>query len=246
MVHIERIPWSFRFFFLFRTGLSQGSDIDSRLDEIDTFISTHYYQGDGQERPNMIFSVIGDSNNIVPKVWPKSRLQQSLTNAARAAGSMRIKINYHQFRRDRDFFLFIYIYFRLPNHVVLILFRKLDTFTWWTHKDFQDCSRDGWGICLFGNTFEFDDISRPFSINSFKTRWWRNSVFWFAWKIRRWQGVLKLHCINILKHLQCIFFMLIIRLLFQFGDLSSEFVRWLASCQFCVMHSFLNIFNVLF
>ena len=56
----------------------------------------------------MIFSVIGDSNNIVPKIWPKSRLQESLTNAARAAGSMRIKINYDQFRRDR-FFLFIYI-----------------------------------------------------------------------------------------------------------------------------------------
>ena len=196
------------FFFLYRTGLSEGSNNDSRLDEIDTFISTHYYQEDGQERPNMIFSVIGDSNNIVPKIWPKSRLQESLTNAARAAGSMRIKITYDQFRRDRVFFLFIYIQMfsttsYWESQVVLILFRKLDTITWWTHKDFQDCSRDGRGICLFGNTFEFDEISRPFSFNSFKTSWWRNSVFWFAWKIRRWQGLLKWHCINILKLLQC-------------------------------------------
>ena len=64
----------------------------------------------------MIFSVIGDSNNIVPKIWPKSRLQESLTNAARAAGSMRIKINYDQFRRDRGFFfLFTFKCFRLPH-----------------------------------------------------------------------------------------------------------------------------------
>ena len=104
------------FFFLYRTGLSEGSNNDSRLDEIDTFISTHYYQEDGQERPNMIFSVIGDSNNIVPKIWPKSRLQESLTNAARAAGSMRIKINYDQFRRDRFFFfLLTFKCFRLPH-----------------------------------------------------------------------------------------------------------------------------------
>ncbi|XP_078309609.1 transient receptor potential cation channel subfamily M member 8-like [Crassostrea virginica] len=67
-------------------GLSKGSDFNSRLDEINTFIDIHYYQEDGQERPNMIFSVIGDSYNIVPKIWPKSRLQDSLTNAARAAG----------------------------------------------------------------------------------------------------------------------------------------------------------------
>ena len=57
----------------------------------------------------MIFSVIGDSYNIVPKIWPKSRLQDSLTNAARAAGSMRIKINIIlviNSNRDRYFFFF--------------------------------------------------------------------------------------------------------------------------------------------
>ena len=161
----------------------------------------------------MIFSVIGDSYNIVPKVWPKSRLQDSLTNAARAAGSMRIKINIIlviNSNKDRYFFLLLYIQLISPtkyweSDVVLILFRKLDTFTRWTHKDFQDCSRDGWGICLFGNTFEFDEISRPFSVNSFKTRWWRDSVFWLAWEIRRWQGLLKLYSFDILKHLDWTF-----------------------------------------
>ncbi|XP_062585980.1 transient receptor potential cation channel subfamily M member 5-like isoform X2 [Saccostrea cucullata] len=37
-------------------------------------------------RPNMIFSVIGDSDNLIPKPWPKSRFQQSLIYAAKAAG----------------------------------------------------------------------------------------------------------------------------------------------------------------
>ena len=105
--------------FLFSNGLSQGSDFNSRLDEINTFIDIHYYQEDGQERPNMIFSVIGDSYNIVPKIWPKSRLQDSLTNAARAAGSMRIKINIIlviNSNRDRYFFFFsTYNWFQLPN-----------------------------------------------------------------------------------------------------------------------------------
>ncbi|XP_078339995.1 transient receptor potential cation channel subfamily M member 8-like isoform X3 [Crassostrea virginica] len=68
------------------TGPSQVSSVDSKLDEIDNLIRTQYYRNDGQEKPNMIFSMIGDSNNLVPKVWPKSRLQGSLTYALRATG----------------------------------------------------------------------------------------------------------------------------------------------------------------
>ena len=83
--------------FLLRTGPSQVSSIDSKLDEIDTLIRTQYYRNDGQEKPNMIFSMIGDSNNLVPIVWPKSRLQGSLTYALRATGSMLLDIGGYQF-----------------------------------------------------------------------------------------------------------------------------------------------------
>ncbi|XP_078339991.1 transient receptor potential cation channel subfamily M member-like 2 isoform X2 [Crassostrea virginica] len=57
------------------------------IPQVETFLREHYKPGDETwERPNMIFSVIGDSNNLVPKVWPKSHFQLCLTYAAKAAG----------------------------------------------------------------------------------------------------------------------------------------------------------------
>ncbi|XP_062603473.1 transient receptor potential cation channel subfamily M member 5-like [Saccostrea cucullata] len=49
---------------------------------LDAFMEFYYRV----PRPNMIFSVIGDSDNLIPKQWPKSRFQQCLTYAAKAAG----------------------------------------------------------------------------------------------------------------------------------------------------------------
>ncbi|XP_062617595.1 uncharacterized protein LOC134279255, partial [Saccostrea cucullata] len=50
---------------------------------IKSFVTKVY----SKSQPNMIFSVIGDSDNLIPKPWPKSRFQQSLTYAAKAAGN---------------------------------------------------------------------------------------------------------------------------------------------------------------
>lgn len=58
----------------------QASGQESLIDE---FMEKFYTEDD---RPNMIFSVIGDSNSLVPKIWPKSRFQVTLTYAAKAAG----------------------------------------------------------------------------------------------------------------------------------------------------------------
>lgn len=52
---------------------------------IDEFMEKFYTKED-LYRPNMIFSVIGDSNSLVPKMWPKSRFQVTLTYTAKAAG----------------------------------------------------------------------------------------------------------------------------------------------------------------
>ena len=61
------------------------------IPQVETFLHEHYKPGDETwGRPNMIFSVIGDSYNLVPKVWPKSRFQLCLTYAAKAAGGMPI------------------------------------------------------------------------------------------------------------------------------------------------------------
>ncbi|XP_062617598.1 transient receptor potential cation channel subfamily M member 2-like [Saccostrea cucullata] len=51
--------------------------------QIKSFVTKVY----SKSQPNMIFSVIGDSDNLIPKPWPKSRFQQSLTYAAKAAGN---------------------------------------------------------------------------------------------------------------------------------------------------------------
>ncbi|XP_048771384.2 transient receptor potential cation channel subfamily M member 8-like isoform X2 [Ostrea edulis] len=48
---------------------------------------------DGQTRPNMIFSVIGDSENFIPKPWSKSRFQEALIYAAKATGGSWILTN---------------------------------------------------------------------------------------------------------------------------------------------------------
>lgn len=38
--------------------------------------------------PTMVFSVIGDSDNLVPKLWPKSMFQQALIEAGKTGGGM--------------------------------------------------------------------------------------------------------------------------------------------------------------
>lgn len=38
--------------------------------------------------PSMVFSVIGDSDNLVPKLWPKPMFQKALVEAARAGGGI--------------------------------------------------------------------------------------------------------------------------------------------------------------
>lgn len=38
--------------------------------------------------PTMVFSVIGDSDNLVPKLWPKSVFQQALIEAGKTGGGM--------------------------------------------------------------------------------------------------------------------------------------------------------------
>lgn len=48
--------------------------------------------------PTMVFSVIGDSENLVPKHWPKSVFQQALVEAGKTGGGMLFaRIMYMQF-----------------------------------------------------------------------------------------------------------------------------------------------------
>lgn len=38
--------------------------------------------------PTMVFSMIGDSDNFVPKLWPKSAFQKALVEAGKTGGGM--------------------------------------------------------------------------------------------------------------------------------------------------------------
>lgn len=38
--------------------------------------------------PTMVFSVIGDSDNLVPRPWPKTVFQTALIEAAKSGGGM--------------------------------------------------------------------------------------------------------------------------------------------------------------
>ncbi|XP_061195246.1 uncharacterized protein LOC133203486 [Saccostrea echinata] len=60
----------------------EGEEQKNALTSIEAFME--FYSR--VPRPNMIFSVIGDSDKLIPKQWPKSRFQQSLIYAAKAAG----------------------------------------------------------------------------------------------------------------------------------------------------------------
>lgn len=41
-----------------------------------------------QSFPTMVFSVIGDSDNFVPRPWPKTVFQTALIEAAKSGGGM--------------------------------------------------------------------------------------------------------------------------------------------------------------
>lgn len=67
---------------------SPKGDMDQtqrRKKSVPLFMKKFY---DGQTRPNMIFSVIGDSENFIPKPWSKSRFQEALIYAAKATGGL--------------------------------------------------------------------------------------------------------------------------------------------------------------
>ncbi|XP_061195247.1 uncharacterized protein LOC133203487 [Saccostrea echinata] len=66
-----------------KNGISEEMERDEWRKRIKSFVTKVY----SKSLPNMIFSVIGDSDNLIPKPWPRSRLQQSLTYAAKAAGN---------------------------------------------------------------------------------------------------------------------------------------------------------------
>jgi hypothetical protein len=57
-----------------------------RRKTIKTSMKEFYNQQAEQARPKMIFSVIGDSENFIPKPWSKSRFQEALIYAAKATG----------------------------------------------------------------------------------------------------------------------------------------------------------------
>lgn len=46
-----------------------------------------------QSSPTMVFSVIGDSDNFVPRPWPKTVFQTALIEAAKSGGGKLI-LNY--------------------------------------------------------------------------------------------------------------------------------------------------------
>lgn len=53
--------------------------------------NTHYMQVKEKEvysSPTMVFSVIGDSDNFVPRPWPKTVFQTALIEAAKSGGGM--------------------------------------------------------------------------------------------------------------------------------------------------------------
>lgn len=50
-----------------------------------------------QSSPTMVFSVIGDSDNFVPRPWPKTVFQTALIEAAKSGGGKLI-FNYDIYR----------------------------------------------------------------------------------------------------------------------------------------------------